>query len=86
MKVRAKTVRPIIKKITLDEKGLKYNKEIEKPKYVSYFPSIESKDNEKLTTPEVLERVWDGYIERAERLEKELNFSKNLEKEKDSKQ
>ena len=82
LKVRAKTATPMVKKITLDEKGLKYNKEIEKPKYVSYFPSIESKDNEKLTTPEVLERVWDGYIERAEGLEKELNFSKNLAKRK----
>ena len=82
LKVRAKTVTPMVKKITLDEKGLKYNKEIEKPKYVSYFPSIESKDNEKLTTPEALERIWDRYIERAERLEQELNFSKNLAKRK----
>lgn len=77
LKVRAKTVTPMVKKITLDEKGLKYNKEIEKPKYVSYFPSIESKDNEKLTTPEVLEQVWDRYIERAERLEKELKAGKS---------
>tara|TARA_R100001015_G_scaffold18701_2_gene12561 strand:- start:186 stop:3704 length:3519 start_codon:yes stop_codon:yes gene_type:complete len=76
LKVRAKTVTPMVKKITLDEKGLKYNKEIEKPKYVSYFPSIESKDNEKLTTPEVLEQVWDRYIERAEELEKELKAGK----------
>jgi len=76
LKVRAKTVTPMVKKITLDEKGLRYNKEIEKPKYVSYFPSIESKDNEKLTTPEVLEQVWDRYIERAERLEKELKAGK----------
>ena len=77
LKVRAKTVTQMVKKITLDEKGLKYNKEIEKPKYVSYFPSIESKDNEKLTTPEVLEQVWDRYIERAERLEKELKAGKS---------
>lgn len=76
LKVQAKTVTPMVKKITLDEKGLKYNKEIEKPKYVSYFPSIESKDNEKLTTSEVLEQVWDRYIERAERLEKELKAGK----------
>lgn len=76
LKVRAKTVTPMVKKITLDEKGLKYNKEIEKPKYVSYFPSIESKDSEKLTTPEVLEQVWDRYIERAERLEQELKAGK----------
>jgi len=76
LKVRAKTVTPMVKKITLDGKGLKYNKEIEKPKYVSYFPSIESKDNEKLTTPEVLEQVWDRYIERAEKLEKELKAGK----------
>ena len=82
LKVRAKTVTPMVKKITLDGKGLKYNKEIEKPKYVSYFPSIESKDNEKLTTPEVLESVWDRYIDRAESLEQELNFSKNLAKRK----
>ena len=49
LKVRAKTVTPMVKKITLDEKGLKYNKEIEKPN-MFYFPSIESKDNEKLKT------------------------------------